>query len=54
MQKTEVFDIINIFLGPLWPILAICGPKKWGLFLWADFLAKKRLEPYSRENMGLV
>jgi hypothetical protein len=23
MQKTEVFDVITIFWGPLWPILAI-------------------------------
>jgi hypothetical protein len=40
MQKTEVFDIINIFMGPFGPILAIFGPKKWGQFFGADFLPK--------------
>jgi hypothetical protein len=43
MQKTEVFDIINIFMGPFWPILAIFGPKEWGQFCWADSFAKNRL-----------
>jgi hypothetical protein len=23
MQKTEVFDIINIFMGPFWPFLSL-------------------------------
>jgi hypothetical protein len=54
MQKKEVFDIINIFLGPFRPILAIFGPKNWGKFFLAEFLAKNRLEPYSREGLGLV
>jgi hypothetical protein len=43
MQKSEVFDIINIFMGPFWTILANFGnfgPKKWGQFSLADFLAK--------------
>jgi hypothetical protein len=40
MQKTEVFDIINIFMGPFWLILALFGPIKWCQFFWADFLAK--------------
>jgi hypothetical protein len=40
MQKTEVFDIINIFKGCFWPILAISGPKNRGQFLWADFWPK--------------
>jgi hypothetical protein len=43
MQKTEVFDIMNIFIGPFWPILAIFGPIKWGQFFWADFLGKKMI-----------
>jgi hypothetical protein len=28
MQKTENFEIINIFLQPFGPFLAIFGPKK--------------------------
>jgi hypothetical protein len=40
MQKTEVFDIINIFIGPFWPILAIFEPKKWGQFFGLIFLQK--------------
>jgi hypothetical protein len=43
MQKTEVFDIINISLGPFWPILAILGPIKWCQFFWADFFIQKLL-----------
>jgi hypothetical protein len=38
MQKTEVFDILNIFLRPLWPILAIFGLQSgvnfFGLIFW--------------------
>jgi hypothetical protein len=41
MQKTEVFDIINIFIGPFWPFLVIFGLKKWGQFFCADFFANK-------------
>jgi hypothetical protein len=40
MQKTEVFDIINLFIGPLWPILVIFGPKKWGQFFGPIILLK--------------
>jgi hypothetical protein len=54
MQKTDVFDIINIFSGPFWLILPIFGPTKWGQFVGADFLAKNRLGQYSREDLGLV
>jgi hypothetical protein len=41
MQKSEVFDIVNIFVGPFWTILAIFEPKKRGQFFRAEFLAKK-------------
>jgi hypothetical protein len=54
MQKTEAFDIINIFLRRFWPIVAIFLPIKWDEFFRADFLAKNRLGPYSKEDLGLV
>jgi hypothetical protein len=37
--------------GRFWPFL---GPKKWIQFFLANFLAKNRLGPYSREGLGLV
>jgi hypothetical protein len=54
MQKTEVYDIINTFMGPFRLILAIFWPKKWGQLFGAYFLAKNRLGPYFREDLGLV
>jgi hypothetical protein len=41
MQKTEVFDIINIFQKPFWPILAIFGPKKLGLIFGKKIIGAK-------------
>jgi hypothetical protein len=54
MQKTEVLISLTPFWGPIWPFLAILLPKKWVQFFWAHFLAKNRLGPYSREDLGLV
>jgi hypothetical protein len=54
MQKTEVVDIIYIFIGQFWLIFGHSGPKNRSQFFRADFFAKNRLEPYSREDLGLV
>jgi hypothetical protein len=52
MQKTEVFDIINIFIGPFLPILANFGPTKWGQFFGLIFWQKNDRGHALGKNFG--
>jgi hypothetical protein len=56
-NQQKKIDAINIFLRPFWPILAYFGhfwAYKVGSIFGADFSAKTRLGPYSREYLGQV